>query len=306
MKAYNKSDELKNLYKTWTSLTDKNPNMSVTELREMYEHWGDVTGEPGGVDYSEIDIEGMTALWCVPKDCDQTKVVLCYHGGGFTCGSIYSHRKLYAHFARKIGCRALIIDYRRAPENLHPAQIDDAVKAYRWLIDNGIKHEHIAVTGDSCGGGLAITSMLRMREFNLPLPAASMLMSPWTDMEALGDTVKKNRNKDCLVQGEVIKYMAENFLGPSGNFRDPKAAPLYGDLTGLPPIYIQAGADEVLLSDAVRFADLATAACNKVKLDVFPGMQHVFQFLAGNAPEGDEAILKFAEWVRPILSIDRK
>jgi acetyl esterase/lipase len=189
---------------------------------------------------------------------------------------------------------------------LHPSQVDDAVKAYRWLLNQGVKPEHIAVTGDSCGGNLAITSLLRMRELGLPLPAASMPISPWTDMEALGDTAETNRATDCLVQKEVIQFMATNFLGPSHDPRDPLAAPLYADLTGLPPIYIQAGGDEVLLSDAVRFTDLAQKAGVQIKLHIFPKMQHVFQFLVGAAPEGDDAVQEFARWVSPLLGLSSK
>ena len=269
----------------------------------MFEHWGDVTAEPGGVDYIETNAGGVPALWAVPKGCAEDRVLLCMHGGGYVTASMYTHRKVYGHLAKAIGCRALILHYRRAPEHVHPAPVDDAVAAYRWLFDQGIAPGHVALTGDSAGGALAVTTLLRARERNLPMPAATMPLSPWVDLEITGETLVSNREKDAIVQKEVVEVMAATFLGEGGNRRDPLANPLYADLKGLPPMYIQVGGDETLLDDSRRLREHAKKAGVDVRLDEFPEMQHVFHFSAGHAPEADDAIRKLAEWVRPKLGL---
>ncbi len=296
------SEELKTLYSNWAAALAANPEMSLDELQLMFEHWGDVTAEPGG-DYIETNAGGVPALWAIPKMCAEDRVVLCLHGGGYVTGSMYTHRKVYSHLAKAIGCRALILHYRRAPENVHPAPVDDAVTAYQWLLDQGIKPGRIALAGDSAGGALAITMLLRARERNLPIPAATISLSPWVDIEITGETLVSNREKDALARQEILEVMATTFLGEGGDRKDPLANPLYADLRGLPPVYIQAGGDEALLDDGRRLAERARKAGVDVRLEVFPGMQHVFQFSAGHAPEADEAIRKLAEWVRPKLGL---
>lgn len=144
---------------------------------------------------------------------------------------------------------------------------------------------------------------MRARERNLPMPAATMPLSPWVDMEITGESLSSNRDKDVLVQKDVVEVMAATFLGENGNRRDPLANPLYADLKDLPPMYIQVGGDETLLDDSSRLADRARKAGVDVRLDVFPELQHVFQFAAGHAPEADDAIRRLAEWVRPKLGL---
>lgn len=296
-------DELTALYRSWTAALAANPQMELDDLRLMFEHWGDVTAEPGGVDYIETDAAGVPALWAIPKGAAGNRALLCTHGGGYVCGSMYTHRKVYGHLAKAVGCGALIVHYRRAPEHVHPAQVDDSVTAYRWLLDQGIPPNHIATTGDSAGGALSVTTLLRARERKLPLPAAAMPLSPWVDTEITGRTMETNRAKDVLVQKEVVEQMASTFLGERGNRKDPLANPLYADLRGLPPIYIQVGGAETLLDDSHRLAERAKRAGVDVKLDIYPDLQHVFHFSAGHAPEADDAIRKLANWVRPKLGL---
>ena len=242
-------------------------------------------------------------MWATPKRCAKSRVLLCAHGGGYVVGSMYTHRKAYGHVAKAVGCRALIVNYGRAPENIHPGPVDDMVKTYKWLLDQGIQSGHIAFIGDSAGGGLAVTTILRARERGLPLPAATMPLSPWLDMDAGGETFETNRERDLLVSRDVIATMAGTFLGENGNRNDPLANPLHAELRGLPPMYIQTGADETLLSDSHDLADLARRSGVQVTLEVVPEMQHVFQFLAGAAPEADAAIARLAKWVRPHLGL---
>ena len=215
---------------------------------------------------------------------------------------MYTHRKMFGHLAKAIGCKALILHYRRAPEHTHPAQVDDAVAAYAWLLKQGFTANHICTSGDSAGGALSTSVLLGIREKELPLPVAAMPMSPWYDPEGTGNSLQTNAAKDCLVKAEVLKGMASTFLGAASG-KDPKANLLLADLQGLPPHYIQVGGDETLLDDSLRFEQRAKAAGMEIKVDVCPEMQHVFHFMVGRAPEADDAIKRLASWVRPKLGL---
>ena len=303
--ASKQSERLVTLYRSWAATLDAKPDMPLDELRAMFEHLGDVTAEPRGVDYIETNAGGRPALWAVPIGCAEDRVLLCSHGGGYVVCSMYTHRKMFAHIAKSVGCRALIVDYALAPESIHPGPVNDMANAYRWLLDKGIAANHVALTGDSAGGGLAVTTLLRLRELAISLPAATMPLSPWLDMEAKGETFITNREKDAIVAREMIQGMAETFLGDGGNLQDPLANPLRGDLRNLPPTYIQVGSHETLLDDSRALADALRRVDVEVKLDVYPEMQHVFHLLAGVAPEADQAIGQLAAWVRPRLGLGR-
>jgi epsilon-lactone hydrolase len=277
-------------------------NQAEDDLVHDSQQWDVLTTEPGGLDYLEVDAGGVPAMWAVPKGCAEDRVLVCIHGGGFVSGSMYTHRKLFAHLARAVGARALIVGYRLLPDGVHPVPVDDVVSAFRWLLDQGIAAGNIAFTGDSAGGGLAITAQLRARARGLPLPAAAMPISPWVDMEVTGETMRSNSGKDALFNQVWVEQLAASFLG-GGSPRDPYANPLYADLTGLGPIYIQVGDQELLLDDGRRLAEHARQAGVDVRLDVFPEQQHTFQMAAGRAPEADDAIRRLAEWVRPKLGL---
>jgi epsilon-lactone hydrolase len=300
--ASKQSEAVSKLYQSWLTIPAQHPDWSLEDQRELIEGWNVLTTEPGGVDYLEINAGGRPALWAVPHGSTEDRVLFCIHGGGFIAGSIYTHRKLFAHLAKAVGARALIVSYRLLPEGVHPAPIDDTLAAYRWLLDQGIHPNHIAFAGDSAGGGLAITTQLRACDQGLPLPAAATLFSPWVDMEGTGETMVSNSTKDALFNLPWIKELAMNFLGGSSP-RDSHANPLYADLTGLGPLYIQVGEHELLLDDSRRLAEHAGKAGVDVRLDVFPEMQHTFQMMAGRAPEADDAIRRLAEWVRPKLGL---
>jgi epsilon-lactone hydrolase len=285
------------------------PPTPLDQVRDLVEHWGDVATEPGGVDYIEVDAGGTPSIWIVPHDAAEDRVLLCLHGGGFIGGSIHTHRKLFAHVAKAAGARALSINYRRTPEHSHPAPLDDAFAAYAWLLDQGFDAQHIALTGDSAGGGLTVTTMLLARERGLPLAATLMPLSPWFDMELSGETITSNQPTDVLFGGPEpmnLQLLVQMFLGETGDRRDPFASPLYADLSGLPPIYIQVGGAEMLLDDSRRFHQRAQAAGTEVRLDVFPGQQHTFHMSAGRAPAADDAIARLAEWVRPRIGLPER
>ena len=267
------------------------------------ESWGDLTAEPRGVDYLETEAGGLPAMWAVPKHASTDRVLLCIHGGGFLGGSIYTHRKMFGHLAKAAGTRALLVSYRLLPEGVFPAPEDDVTNAYRWLLDQGISAGRIAFAGDSVGGWLAVTVQLRARELGLPLPAAALLMSPCVDMETTGKSYETNRDSDPFFKRDVVRGIIRGFLGEGTDARDPQANPLYADLSGLGPLYIQAGGDETLADDARLLYEHAAKAGVDARLDIVPDMLHTFQMAAGRAPEADDAIRELAGWVRPRLGL---
>jgi epsilon-lactone hydrolase len=267
------------------------------------ESWGDLTAEPRGVDYLETEVCGLPAMWAVPKSADTDRVLLCMHGGGFLGGSIYTHRKMFGHLAKATGARALLASYHLLPEGVFPLPADDVTNAYRWLLGQGISAGNIALAGDSVGGWLALVVQLRAREQGLPLPAAALVMSPCVDMEAAGESYDTNRDSDPFFKREVVRGIIQGFLREGTDPRDSGVNPLYADLSGLGPVYIQAGGDETLADDARMLAEHATKAGVDVRLDIFPEMLHTFQMAAGRAPEADDAIREMADWVRPRLGL---
>lgn len=297
------SEVLIRLYDDWAAQIAAHPEWTLVDLRSVLEHWGDVSTEPRGVDYIETTAGGVPAMWAEPKASAQDRVLLAIHGGGYLAGSMYSHRKLFSHMAKAIGCRALILDYGLAPEHPFPAGLEDVLSAYRWLLDQGIDPKNIILTGDSAGGGLVLAVQFRIREKGMSQPCASVLLSAWTDLEGAGRSVTANAQSDRLVTTHVMESNRTTYLSGGGNPSDPHASPIHGDFSGLPPMYFQVGGDELILDDSRLAAELAEQAGVEVKIDVYPGMQHVFQFLVGNAPEADNAIGEIARWVRPRLGL---
>jgi acetyl esterase/lipase len=281
-----------------TEAARANPDQTPEDVRERVEkYWPGLTAEPGGIDYLEAEVAGLPALWAVPKGSPEDHVILAVHGGGGASGSIYTHRKLFGHLAKAAGARAMLTEYRQAP---YPAPLEDTITAYRWLLGQGADARHIAVAGDSLGAGLSISAMLRAPELGLPAAAALMLMSPWVDMTVSNQTFETNRETEAFFSKEVVGALAALYLG-GADPKDPLASPLYADLSGLPPTYIQVGGDETLLGESLQFDENARQAGVDVQVEVFPGQLHTFQMAAGYSPVSDDAIRKLAEWVRPKL-----
>lgn len=296
------AQKLKEAFRQFRDATIGKPDPSLAEMRAAAVGFGQLTIEPEGVHSEAIDAGGVPAQWIVPDGAATDRVLLYVHGGGYVMMSAETHRKMVSHFAKATGCRALNVDYRLAPEHPHPAPVEDTVTAYRWLLEQGIAPAHIAISGDSAGGGLCLAAALRIRDAGLPLPAAVVPISPWTDMEGTGASMESRAGVDLIVTADGIRQLSRVFLG-GADPRDPYASPLYADLAGLPPIYIQVGDEEVLLDDSVRFAEKARQAGVDVTIEVFPEMQHVFQIAAGGLPEADEAVRKYAAWLRPRLGL---
>jgi acetyl esterase/lipase len=240
---------------------------------------------------------GVPSEWVIPAGVGSERVILYLHGGAYNAGSTRSHRALAANIAYAAHARALTIDYRLAPEHPYPAALVDAFSAYKWLLELGIRPEQITVTGDSAGGGLTIALLVALRERRIPMPAAAVVLSPWTDLSASGESWQENAKADYMINGPKLKEAARLYL-KDANPQTPLASPVYANLEGLPPLLIQVGSDEVLLSDSQRLTESARLSGVEVTLEIWEGMQHVWHFAASFVPEARQAIEKIGEFIR--------
>ncbi len=220
----------------------------------------------------------------------ETTALLYLHGGGFIACSPETHRPLVGSLARRLGARAWVPQYRLAPEHPFPAALDDALGAYRHLLDvEGVSPARLVVAGDSAGGGLTLSLMLAVRDRGWPLPAAVITYSPWTDMAATGPSLDENSDRCAMFAGDTIRRAAAFYVG-QGDPRDPLVSPLYGDFRGLPPLLVHASTDEVLRDDAVRVAERARAQGVHVELTLWKRVPHVWQFFAAVVPEARDSL----------------
>ncbi len=243
----------------------------------------DVTIEP-------VDAAGVGAEWVsAPGLRVPGKTLLYLHGGGYTVGNPELYRIFTWRLAEAGCCRVLAIDYRLAPEHPYPAAVDDAVAAYRWLLDQGHDGHDLAVAGDSAGGNLTLVLLQHLREKGLPMPASALCYSPWTDLSGSGASVILNARRDPMLPGHRLRDAADLYA-PGADHRDPLISPLFADYRGFPPLSIHVGSTEVLLDDSTRVADRASSAGVSVDLKVWPSQPHVFPVLARVIPEGRKAL----------------
>jgi monoterpene epsilon-lactone hydrolase len=256
-------------------LTSRPRPTSVAERRERLDALGNAYRTAEDIRLSPVSVDGVPAEWSAAPGADAARVLLYLHGGGFSAGSIVSHRAMVTESGRAAQTRTLAIDYRRTPEHPFPAALNDALNAYRWLLAQGVNPTHIAIGGDSAGGGLTLAVMVSLRERGLPLPACGWCISPWIDMEARGESYASKAAIDPMISKEYILELAGWYLGGTAA-RTPLAAPLHADLAGLPPLLIQVGSAETLLDDSIRIAARAGAADVRVTLEVWPHMIHAW------------------------------
>lgn len=280
-------------------------NTDHVQLRQIVDKAAQrIPAAPAEIDFREQTINGLSCLWVKALGSEPGKIILYLHGGGYIFCSVHStHKDLLWRLSQASKCRVIAVDYRLAPENPYPAALDDAVSIYRWLLDNGHKSQHIAIAGDSAGGGLTYGTLLKIRDLGLPLPACSVTMSPWTDLAVTGESVITNLKRDVLIPGEGLSEGARYYLNGSDP-RTPYASPLYGDHTGMPPTLIQVSADEVLLDDSRRMAAKYKAAGSPVELEIWQGQPHVWQSLSMFIPEGRAAIKKIGDFLHRHLHAD--
>jgi monoterpene epsilon-lactone hydrolase len=286
-----------NLLKTYLRLfSPPHPTLDVPRERRDLESLAKLFKPLGAIQAEAIDAGGIPAEWITPQDYAEQRTLLYLHGGSYNAGSINTHRSIAANFAIFSRARALIIDYRLAPEHPFPAALEDAAAAYTWLLGQGHAPQHIALVGDSAGGGLVLCLLLHLRDEALPLPAAAVCLSPWTDLAGTGKSARTNARSDIVINAENGLRCAEVYLAGADPC-NPLASPLYADLRGLPPLLLQVGSDEILLSDSTELARLAKAAGVEVTLDIWTGMQHVWQYAASIIPEGRRAIQQAATFI---------
>ncbi len=273
------------------------PDASAQEMRAGLEMLAGMISLPEDVRCEPVHAGSVPAEWVVATGAAAGRVILYLHGGGYVVGSINTHRDLAARLSRAAAARVLLIDYRLAPEHPHPAAVEDATAAYRWLLSTGVHPSRLVIAGDSAGGGLTIATLVALRDAGVPLPAAGVCLSPWVDLEATGESMTTKAAADPVVQRDPLRKMAAMYLGGQDP-RTPLAAPLYANLSGLPALLIQVGTAETLLDDSTRLAERARKVGVEVHLEPWEDMIHVWQAFASMLPEGQQAIERIGEFVR--------
>ena len=272
-------------------------NASIQELRENMENTVIPFHLPEGTDLEAVDADGVTAEMLTTPNADMGRVLLYLHGGGYVMGSIKTHRTLVAGLSAASEASCLSLDYRLAPEHPFPAAVEDAVTGYRWLLSQDFEPDQIAIGGDSAGGGLTIATLVSLKDMGIPLPCAGVMLSPWVDLEGTGESIITKADVDPMVQKEGAARMAEVYLNGKDK-REPLASPLYADLKGLPPLFIQVGSAEILLDDATRLANKAQEAGVKTEIEIWEDMFHVFQTFAPMLTEGRQAVNKIGQFLK--------
>jgi acetyl esterase/lipase len=271
--------------------------------RQLLEAMGSQSEMPAGVDIVRGELAGSTCEWLIGPGCSRDAALLHLHGGGYVMGSCSSHRAISARAGMACGIQAILPEYRLAPEHPFPAAVDDAVAAYRALLAQGIAPRRIALLGDSAGGGLVMATLLALREAKIELPGAVVLLSPWLDMTMSGDSLRTRAEADPWLSPEALEPFSRLYRGER-NPAEPWLSPLFAELAGLPPILIQVGDQEILLSDSTRMAERARQAGVDVELEVWDELWHVWHLFAPTLPEANQALERIGTFVRSKLNLE--
>jgi acetyl esterase/lipase len=250
----------------------------------------------GDVDHIPTTVGGVNAIDVTIGGIDSANTILYFHGGVYVIGSAVTSVPLVSDLARRARAKAVTVDYRLAPEHPYPAAVDDARAAYEGLLAQGTAAGQIALAGDSAGAGLAVATLLALRDAGTPLPSSAFLMSPYADLTLSGETLLENQAIDPILTPEGLRLRVPDYVG-GADASNPRISPVFGDLRGLPPLLIQVGSHEILLSDALRLAGRAAIDEVPVTLEVTPGVPHVFQGYAAMLDEGDAALDRAATFL---------
>lgn len=254
---------------------------------------------PKGMSVERVFIGEQSAEWILPEGGGDERTILYFRGGGYVLGTIEAHRAIAAKFVRRTGVRALLFEYRLAPEHPHPAALEDALAAYAWLLKQGVSADKIVCAGDSAGGGLCLAMLLALKDMVMALPAGAAVLSPWTDLACTGESLRTNAERCVSPEGSWLA--CRDHYAPGMDRTLPYISPLYGDLHGLPPLYITAGGYETLLSDTLRFAEKAEAAGVDVTLEVGERLCHCYPACAPIFPEATQTLKNCAAFIRERL-----
>jgi len=257
----------------------------VSEQRRLTREWASAQQLPADVTVTAAALGSVPTAEITVDGVESRHVVLYFHGGVYVIGDAFQAADLASQVGRRTRAKVISVDYRLAPEHPYPAAVDDALAAYQALLQEGTAPTDIAFAGESAGGGLAIATLVNARDHGLPLPAAAYLMSPYADLTLTGTTMESKREADPLLSRELLQPRVTDYTAGQDPALD-LISPVFADLSGLPPLIIQAGTHEVLLDDAIRLARQAATADVGVTLDITPDVPHVFQ---GFSPILDEA-----------------
>ena len=269
-----------------------------SERRARLDEVGSTWPIASDVTCEAVDCDGVPGEWSLAPGSDPSRVVLYFHGGGYCSGSIVSHRRMVTEAGRAAQARTLAIDYRRAPEHPYPAAHEDALNAWRFLRAQGIAAEHIAVGGDSAGGNLTLCLISRLRAASEALPGCAWLVSPWTDLTMSGATLATKDAVDPIIHKAYLEELAQAYVPRTMDRKDPLISPLLADLAGFPPVLIQVGSAETLLSDATRLAEALGGADVDVRLEIWPHMIHAWPVWNAGLEDGRRALAAAGEFVR--------
>ena len=269
----------------------------IGKMRKRLDQLGRLTRVAQNVSIEEGELHGLKVEWYRPEKARSGKILLYLHGGAFILGSCDSHRKLVTQITRAGRIDAVLPEYRLAPEHPYPAGLQDCVGVYRALLDYGYNPKNIVVAGDSAGGGLTMSLMLELRHSGIPLPGAAVLISPFLDLTASGESVTTRAAQEPWFRADDVHVVIKYYC-PDEDLEDPLVSPVFANVSGLPPTLVQVGDDEILLSDSTRIAEKMKAAGVEVDLQVFPEMWHVFQLFVGKMPESRGAVDKIGEFLR--------
>lgn len=275
------------------------PNADIGKMRKRLDTFGRLLMRAFGVRLERTTVAGLYAEWLRPRRAPSDTVLLFLHGGAYILGSCRSHRQMVSHIARAGNINALVPEYRLSPEHKFPAAIEDCVAVYRDLLASGIRPENIVIGGDSAGGGLTVATLLSLRDAGDPLPAAAVLLSPYLDVTASGESATTRAARDPWFKAEDMAFVVRNYCD-ADEVRNPLVSPVFANVEGLPPVLIQVGDDEILLSDSTRFADKLQAVGGTVDIEIWPEMWHVFQLFIGKMPEARQAINKIGSYLRAL------
>lgn len=273
------------------------PTAPVPRMRKRLDQIGRLARPARRVAIEQGELAGLHAEWYRPQQVTPGKILLYLHGGAYALGSCASHRKMVTHIARAGQLEAVLPEYRLAPEHPFPAGPDDCVRSYRALLDKGYEPGNIIIGGDSAGGGLTVATMLQLRHDGVPLPGGAVMLSPFLDMTASGESATTRLAQDPWFDPAHISVVIGHYC-PYEDLENPMLSPVFANVAGLPPTLIQVGDHEILLSDSTRFADKLKDEGIHVELEVFPEMWHVFQLFIGKMPESKGAIKKIGEFIR--------
>jgi acetyl esterase/lipase len=275
--------------------------LPVEDQRNIYDGLADLMPHDKSVRRQRETIAGVPCEWYGDEGSVDDGVIMYLHGGGYAIGSLKSHEPLYADLCKHSGLKVLAVDYRLAPENPFPAAIDDVLSVYESLLEKGYSANRIAIAGDSAGGGLSTALLLSIRDKALALPLAAVLISPWVDLSMSGESIKTKAELDPVVTLQGLEEMAKHYCGNKDK-TGPLVSPLFADLSGLPPVLIHVGSDEILLDDSLRLYKKLKEAGVDVQCKEFPEMVHVFHHFAAMLDQGKDALAEIADFLQNKLN----